>query len=77
MGEVRRMGDGRSIDRLTGFRLDHLHLTCSPVVLLPTPFQHNSDTQQSINSVNISMLAHDKLPPGAVCPDVCPSHRPS
>jgi hypothetical protein len=70
-------GGGRSIDRLTGLRLDHLHLTSPPVVLLPTPFQHNSDTQQSINSVKISMLAHEKLPPGAACPDVRPFRRSS
>jgi hypothetical protein len=75
MGEVLRIGDGRSIDRLTGFRLDHLHLTFPPVVLLPTPFQHNSDTQQSVTSGKISMLAHEQLPPGAVCPDVCLSYR--
>jgi hypothetical protein len=77
MIEVRRMGYGRSIDRLTGLRLDHLHLTSPPVVLLPIPLQYNPETQEGINLADISMQIHDKFPPEAVCPDVCLSHRSS
>ena len=71
------MGNGESIDRLTGFRVDHLHLTSPPVVLLPAPLPDTPKTRQSINLAAVGMQEHNGLPLGAVCSDVCPLHRPS
>jgi len=72
-----KVGDGESIDRLTGFRVDYLHLTSPPVVLLTAPLPDTPKTPQSIKSAAVGMQDHDGLSSGAVCPDVCPLHRPS
>ena len=71
------VGDGESMDRLTGFRVDHLHLTSPPVVLLPAPLPDTTKTPQSIDFAAVGMQDHDVLPPGAVCPDVRHCHLPS